>query len=268
MFVESVRRDYNGQILRAYVLTLLGVFTSVLLWLWLVVPLGSADVWPLLELPISSTGRKAPAVERDLFVSIRQDGDLFLNQKLISAGELTRRLAAISADPRHAPPEIFVRVDRSAAFGSVRPLLRAAQLTRRANLVFLAKPRPGSSFFQPLPPPLPPQPNAVSIATAAPGCPDVPFFKSGDHITPPRIVQRVGPELPFVFRFMHFSGSAVMEVFITASGDVCAVRIVRGIAPALDNAIITAVKQWRFSPAEQRGAHVACIFPLTVKLRV
>jgi biopolymer transport protein TolR len=148
MLAEPRRREYNNQILSAYVVTLLGVFTSVLLWLWLVAPLRSPDVWPLLELPVSGVGRKAPATERDLFVSIRPNGDLFLNQEPITTEGLITRLRSAAANPRHADPQIFVRVDRSATFGSIRPLLRAAQLTRRASLVFLAKPRSESSFLK------------------------------------------------------------------------------------------------------------------------
>lgn len=268
MFIELGRREYNGQIVRAYVLTLLGVFTSVLLWFWLVAPLGSPDVWPLLELPTSGTGRKAPATERDLFISVRQNGDLFLNQQPISKEDLTKHLHDISIDARHASPQLFVRVDRATPFGSVRPILRASQLTGQTHLVFLAKPRTGSSFAPSQPELLPP-PREDALRRRAPsGCPDISFFEPGGEITPPRVVSRISPELPFAIRRMRFSGSALLEVFITAAGEVCAVRVIRGIDPALDATFIKAIQQSRFSPAQRLGSPVPCILLVTVNIHV
>jgi protein TonB len=53
-------------------------------------------------------------------------------------------------------------------------------------------------------------------------------------------------------------GTVVLDVDVTPSGTVAAIRIARTAGKkAFDRAAITAVKKWRFAPATQAGRPVA-----------
>lgn len=132
------RSDFQRDLERTYVVTLLGVFVVVFLWLFVVLPVGAPDVWPLLETPIALTGAIAPEMEHDLFVSINVGGHLFLQGNPVSGAELSARLRANK--PSQLQNQVFVRVDRNAPFGAVREAVRAAQLANRRHLIFLARP--------------------------------------------------------------------------------------------------------------------------------
>jgi len=138
MFVpgDRSRRAFHSELERTYVVTLLGVWTVVLLWVWMAAPLLAHGVWPLLDSPQTSTGRKAPEKERDLFVSVVAGGQLFLDEKPVTSAALERSLRAVTTSQ-----EIFVRVDKAAPFGAVRAVVRAAQRANQRHLIFLARPR-------------------------------------------------------------------------------------------------------------------------------
>lgn len=122
---DEDRRRHDRQILQSYVVTMAGVWITVLLWFWLILPIFARGVWPLLELPIAKTGQRAPDVERDVWVSIRANGEIFVDEKKVDVVNLAG-----------AAERIHVRVDRAAPFGAVRTVVRAAQRAHRRTLTF------------------------------------------------------------------------------------------------------------------------------------
>lgn len=71
----------------------------------------------------------------------------------------------------------------------------------------------------------------------------------GPGVVPPRIIHRVEPHYPEeAFTEGHF-GSVMLDAVIQEDGIPKVVRVVRSLAWELDEAAITALEQWRFSPA-------------------
>jgi TonB family protein len=205
----------------------------VLLYVWLVTPLRSPSVWPLLELPFAKTGRKEPGRERDVWVSVRANGEIFVDEQKVA-------VPVLPADPDR---NVFVRVDRAAPFGAVRTLVRAAQRSNRRTLTFMARRSPGAEFVLPAP-----------LSCTEPG------------ISPPVVIKKVIPELGDLRG--PEPGPAILELSIDRSGRVTSVRVIRGTAPAIDAKLIDAASNWRFQPATQFGKPVDCVFPVSVLIDV
>lgn len=136
------RRAFERQLWQTYIIALAGVWIVVLLWYWVFCPIFAPGVWPLLDLASATTGHKAPTMERDLFVSVTARGELFLNEQPVQERILQKAFARkeVGRDGRQQSRKIFVRVDRSAPFSAVRPVVRAAQAANVLHVVFLARP--------------------------------------------------------------------------------------------------------------------------------
>jgi TonB family protein len=218
------RRRYDRQILQSFVVTMAGFWIVVLLLVWVVAPLYSPGVWPLLELPFASTGRKAPDVERDVWTSVRANGDIFVGEQKVDVPVL----------PGDEARRVFVRVDRAAPFGAVRTLVRAAQRAGRRQLTFMAAPADPQKFAEPTP-----------LSCTDPG------------VSPPAIAQKVIPDFGDL-RHREY-GPGIFELSVDPAGGVTAVRVVRGVTPAIDEKIMKAAKQWKFRPATHFGKPIACV---------
>jgi len=108
---------------------------------------------------------------------------------------------------------------------------------------------------------------AVSVfddATAA-KVPDV--FRVGGEVKPPTAVSRVEPVYPEEERAKRNGGIVILEVVIDANGNVTGAHLLKPL-PGLDDAALTAVKQWHFQPATRDGQPVAVIFNLTIQFRL
>jgi biopolymer transport protein TolR len=82
------------------------------------------------ELP-KAEGAALAGEDEQLVVSLTRDGDIYLNDTRLSAGDLTTKLAAI----RRLRPDrhVFLRADRSVQYGEVARVMeaiRASGLTR------------------------------------------------------------------------------------------------------------------------------------------
>ena len=78
-------------------------------------------------------------------------------------------------------------------------------------------------------------------------------------ITVPRIISRVEPTYTEESRTAKVGGTVVLFVEITTSGTVASVVVLRGLGKGLDESAVSAIKQWRFSPALKNGQPVAVI---------
>jgi len=77
-------------------------------------------------------------------------------------------------------------------------------------------------------------------------------------VTPPGIVHRLEP----LYRAEQSQGPVVLDVVVQEDGTPKIVRVIQSQSWKLDESAITAVEQWRFSPATKDG------MPVRVRLNV
>lgn len=92
----------------------------------------------------------------------------------------------------------------------------------------------------------------------APGQPEV--RDTPDAVVPfdtkPDAILRIPPAYPDLAREAGVSGTVLVSAFVCACGEVADVRVVQSI-PMLDEASVTALRQWIFVPALLNGEPVA-----------
>jgi protein TonB len=103
-------------------------------------------------------------------------------------------------------------------------------------------------------------PNAHTTATNGAAAKRV---KAGGAIRPPRKVVDVRPEYPQDARDAKIQGVVILEIVIAEDGGVIETHILRSI-PALDQAAIDAVSQWKFEPTLLNGEPVEVEITVTV----
>lgn len=88
-------------------------------------------------------------------------------------------------------------------------------------------------------------------------------------IIPPRIISQVLPIYPESAIQSGAVGVVVIEASIMSNGNLGSVKVstTSGIAD-LDQAVITAVSQWKFSAATQGSSAVASVFKIPVRFQI
>ena len=116
--------------------------------------------------------------------------------------------------------------------------------------------RPADS--QPLPSATPPitSSNLPALHPRAP-------LRVGGDVIAPVIIRRVDPIYP-EYRGTYRQGILLLECVITEAGEVRDLRVVKGPGNSFEQAILDAVKQWKFKPGTLRGEPVPVVFNLTV----
>jgi protein TonB len=99
-------------------------------------------------------------------------------------------------------------------------------------------------------PPPPPPPPAKPV-------------RVGGNVKPPQKLTHVNPVYPPIAMSARVSGVVIIEAVIGPDGNVQSAKILRSI-PLLDNAAMTAVQQWVFTPTLLNGFPVAVIMTVTV----
>jgi TonB family protein len=107
-------------------------------------------------------------------------------------------------------------------------------------------------------------PPERSIPVAGPSLPAAPnVVRVGGDIKYPARVVHVEPVYPDAARQMGVQGVVILEVLIAEDGKVQDARIMRSI-PELDEAAMTAVRQWAFTPTVVNGVPMKAIMTVTV----
>src|SRR4029079_2664468 len=88
-----------------------------------------------------------------------------------------------------------------------------------------------------------------------------------DYDQPPRPIKITKPQYPQEAFVKKIEGTVEVEILIDAGGNVARARVVQSI-PALDQAALQTVYQWRFSPAVKNGHPVATIARAPVQFRI
>ena len=96
----------------------------------------------------------------------------------------------------------------------------------------------------------------------APPPPREPLPVGGDVI-PPKRTKSVNPDYPAVARAARVAGVVILEAVIGADGRVTDVRVLRSV-PLLDEAALSAVRQWEYTPTLLNGVPVPVVMTITV----
>jgi periplasmic protein TonB len=88
-----------------------------------------------------------------------------------------------------------------------------------------------------------------------------------DYDQPPRPIKITKPQYPQDAFVKKIEGTVILEILIDAGGSVARARVTQSI-PALDQAAIQCVYQWRFSPAIKNGRPVATSAQTPVTFRI
>ena len=89
-------------------------------------------------------------------------------------------------------------------------------------------------------------------------------YRPGSGIDPPRLVHEVPPDYTERARRAGVEGEVLLEIVVTAQGAVSEVRVLRRLGSGLDEEAVSAVRQWRFTPASRQGTSVAVIVEVAV----
>ncbi|HEY5610460.1 MAG TPA: TonB family protein [Thermoanaerobaculia bacterium] len=94
--------------------------------------------------------------------------------------------------------------------------------------------------------------------------PDVPL-PVGRDVKAPVTIHRVTPDYPRAAIAMKLKGTVTVECIIDVNGAVRDVWVVRSTHEVLNDAVVNAIRQWRFHPGTRNGDAVSTIFQLTVR---
>ena len=89
---------------------------------------------------------------------------------------------------------------------------------------------------------------------------------SAARIRSPKKTLDVAPVYPEAARQAGISGVVVVELTIGADGSVTAAKVLRSV-PALDDAALDAVKQWRYQPELVNGKAVPFVVTAPVSFK-
>lgn len=89
----------------------------------------------------------------------------------------------------------------------------------------------------------------------------------GDGVHQPTKTHDVKPAYPAGAQSQHAQGVVIIEAIIDPSGSIANARIIRSI-PALDEAALSAVSRWQFTPTLVNGTPVAVLMTVTVNFTI
>ena len=104
------------------------------------------------------------------------------------------------------------------------------------------------------------------VPEAPPAPPEGPV-RVGGQIKAPRKIKDSAPIYPDVAKQAHVGGVVVLEAVISPEGRVTDVKVLKG-SPLLDDAAVSAVKNWVYSPTLLNGVPVAVVMTVTVNFKL
>jgi protein TonB len=114
--------------------------------------------------------------------------------------------------------------------------------------------------------------TGIGDAPALPAPPPPPQLpkgpvRVGGKISEPRKTKNVAPAYPEMAKRARVQGTVILEATISPQGRVTDVKVLRGI-PMLDEAAMSAVKQWSYTPTMLNGVPVPVIMSVTVNFKL
>jgi protein TonB len=93
-------------------------------------------------------------------------------------------------------------------------------------------------------------------------------YRPGSGVTPPVIVREIKADYTEEARRRSVEGEVLLEIVVRRDGSVGDVKLIEGLSSGLNERAISAVKQWRFSPAKRLGQPVDVIVEVAVEFRL
>ncbi len=90
-------------------------------------------------------------------------------------------------------------------------------------------------------------------------------YRPGSGVEPPRLLREVKAQYTEDARTRGVTGDVVLEIVIRSDGSVGDVKVLRGLGSGLDERAVTAVRNWKFSPARRLGTPVDVIVEVEVE---
>jgi protein TonB len=88
--------------------------------------------------------------------------------------------------------------------------------------------------------------------------------EAGGDVAPPKLIKKVAPVYPEDARKEGVEGVVILRVRTDEYGEVQQVKVLKS-APQLDDAAISAVRQWVYEPYVSKGKPTPIVFTVTVK---
>jgi TonB family protein len=95
-------------------------------------------------------------------------------------------------------------------------------------------------------------PVAAGVPQAAKGK----VYKPGDGVSAPVVVKQVKPRYTDEAMKAKIQGTVLLECVVDVDGTVGEIKVTRALDPGLDEAAITALRQWQFEPGKKDGQPV------------
>jgi len=90
-------------------------------------------------------------------------------------------------------------------------------------------------------------------------------YRPGSGIAPPRLLHEVKAQYTEDARRRGIAGDVVLEVVVRRDGSVGDAHVLHGLGYGLDERAISAVRQWRFAPAQRKGVPVDVLVEVAVE---
>ncbi len=114
-------------------------------------------------------------------------------------------------------------------------------------------------------------PQPVSETPAKPEVQEGELVELTPDIVKPVLVGRVNPKYPPVATAKKMEGTVLLSVLVSETGQVAEVKVIRGAGgqTGLNESAVSAVKQWKFTPAVKDGKRVKVwvTYPIVFKLQ-
>jgi len=109
----------------------------------------------------------------------------------------------------------------------------------------------------------------IATANTSPATPSEPNapVRVGGSVGAAKKIHDVAAIYPESMRQSGVSGVVILEITIERDGSVRSAKLLRGIAPAIDQAALDAAKQWKYEPVLLNGAPVPAIVTATVAVK-
>jgi protein TonB len=89
----------------------------------------------------------------------------------------------------------------------------------------------------------------------------------GGDVKPAKLLKSVPPVYPEIARSQHLSGNVQIDALIDADGNVSSMKVLSG-PTLLHQSALSALKQWKYQPAELDGKPTAMHLTVTIQFRV
>lgn len=93
-------------------------------------------------------------------------------------------------------------------------------------------------------------------------------MRVGGDIQAPQKILHIAPVYPELARRARLSGMVILEATIDTEGNVVNLQILRGLGLGLDDAAVSAVSQWKYTPTFYNGRPVDILLTVTVQFKI